>query len=128
MAKDPVALQHKKEFEQRIRAEKSQKDNSGEKLLFSLSPLSPEAYTRDPANPDAPSAWAILSTFGGVTSSGSKSLGEQHKNNEILLALNAVEDGDTKIARLEHDFYQRCTISIWVWPRHVSPTSALRFF
>lgn len=81
--------------------------------FFSLSPLSPYAYTYDAANSNNPYAFAELITFGGFTLSYTpRRLADQHSNDQILLEYDPVPQTDQSIASYVDDFYRHCTARV----------------
>ena len=79
--------------------------------FFSLSPLSPRAYTYDAANPSGPYANAYTRTFGGYTDYSSPySLEAQHTSDELFLYSDPVLSTDQTIASLADDLYRRCAL------------------
>jgi hypothetical protein len=81
--------------------------------FFSITPLSPEKYTYNPANADAPYAYANLITWGGFTMYGERSLANQANQDRILLAYDPVPDTDQTITTFNADVYRRCAARIY---------------
>jgi hypothetical protein len=80
---------------------------------FSLSPLSPSAYTYDPANPNLPFFKSRVSTYGVVQIwVGPSSLQEAYSNNHALLAYDPVPDTEQTINDLANDVYRRCAVGL----------------
>jgi hypothetical protein len=81
--------------------------------FFSLSPLSPYAYTYDAANPNNPCAFAYLNTYGGYTDLYSlRRLTDQHSDDQILLAYDPVPQSSQTIASFADDFVRRCVVRV----------------
>ena len=59
--------------------------------FFSLSPLNPYVHSYDPANPNAPWAFAVCQNFGAVVlQRGHWTLANQHLNDRVIMGYNAV--------------------------------------
>lgn len=81
--------------------------------FFSLSPLSPYAYTYDAANPNAPYTYAHIHTYGGHTGAWSpERLADQYNSDQILLGYNSVPETDQTVADLGNDVYRRSAARI----------------
>ena len=89
--------------------------------FFSISPLSPVAFTYDAANPNAPYSSAYLHTFGGHTGYFSpRRMADQHSSDQILLAYDPVPEADQTIADLGDDVYRRSTVQVLFAGNNVS--------
>jgi len=94
--------------------------------FFSLNPLNSQIYTYDPANPEAPYAFAQLANYGVITTAQPTpaapfTLENQYNNNEIILGRNPVLPNEQTIIDYQADFHRRCTSSIYIVARNVSP-------
>lgn len=88
--------------------------------FFSLSPLNPQAYTYDAANPDDPYANASLYATGVFHGEfAPRSLSDQYNNDQSLLFLNPVLDADQAINSLEDDVYRKCTVRTYIYGTNI---------
>ena len=79
--------------------------------FFSLSPLNPQAYTYDAANPDDPYANASLYATGVFHGAWVPlSMSDQYNNDQSLLYLNPALDTDQAINSLEDDVFRKCAV------------------
>lgn len=88
--------------------------------FFSLSALSPSAYTYDAANPTDPYASAFLYTIGGYAGIGSNSLTSQHTNDRILLAYDPVADTNQAVSSFANDVFRHASVYAPFRGRNVS--------
>jgi len=89
--------------------------------FFSLSPLSPRAYTYDASNSAAPYASASLYSYGGVVRPfPGQSLEDQYNNNQILLGFDPAPDTEQTITSYTNDLYRRSAISLLFYGKNVS--------
>jgi hypothetical protein len=79
-----------------------------------VTPLNPQIYTYDPAQPDAPYASAAMRTFGGHTRQNSPyRLADQAGTDEIILGYDPVELDDQQIVSVDDDVFRRSAAYIW---------------
>jgi hypothetical protein len=81
--------------------------------FFSITPISVSDFTYNPANADAPYAYADLRAWGGYTMYGGRSLANQANQDRILLAYDPVPDTDQTLTNWETDVRRRCAARIY---------------
>jgi hypothetical protein len=89
--------------------------------FFSLTPLNPQDYTYDAAQPNAPYASAYMFSFGGMTKYYNPyRLADQHNNDEINLGYDPVDPTDQTISNIVNDVYRRSALQISFYGYNVS--------
>jgi hypothetical protein len=88
--------------------------------FFSITPISVSDFTYNPANADAPYAYANLRTWGGFTMYGGRSLANQANQDRILLAYDPVPDTDQTLTNWDADVHRHCAARIYFRGYNVS--------